>query len=589
VSKAKKAPVNRLYFGDNLDWLSKMDSDAVDLVYLDPPFNSKATYNLLYRSPDGEAAQAQYKAFVDSWRWDTPADVAFARVMTSGSPAAGILSSLQNFMQKSDLMAYLTMMAARLIELHRVLKPTGSLYLHCDSSASHYLKIILDAVFGPNAFRNEIIWKRSHAHSDGKQGSKHFGRVTDTLLFFSKSKEMIWTPQFAPYDQSYIDRDYRRVDENGRRYRIDNLQGPGGAEKGNPFYEVMGVSRYWRYSQEKMKDLIKQGRIIQTRPGAVPQYKRYLDEMPGVPLQNLWDDLPVLSNRSKEALGYPTQKPLALLDRIIKASSNPGDLVLDPFCGCGTAVESAQLLGRRWIGIDITALAIDVVERRLARLGQRRGEHYDVDGVPLDMDGAHRLFADDAHQFQLWAITLVDGQPRDGGKKGADKGVDGVIYYQDDARNIGQALISVKGGENIHATHVRDLIGAMNNNQAKLGVFVTLHKPTSAMLDAAREAGAVEAGGKLRPRVQIWTIGQLLDGRKPNMPPIHDIISAAAAARRTRLPASEPTAEEIRQAPRFKYPIKGGKQEGAQQSLPMDEPLLVQPQPVKGRDKRKSA
>jgi DNA methylase/Restriction endonuclease len=366
------------------------------------------------------------------------------------------------------------------------------------------------------------------------------------------------------------------------------LQGPGGAEKGNPYYEVMGV---WRYSKEKMDELIRQGRIIQTRPGAVPQYKRYLDEMPGMPVQSLWDDLPVLNNRSKEVLGYPTQMPLALLDRIIRASSNPGDLVLDPFAGCGTAIEAAQALGRKWIGIDITVLAIDVAERRLHRMGLRRGADYKVDGIPLDMDGARRLFAEDYHQFQMWAITLVDGQPREGGKKGADKGVDGLIFFQDDARNTGQAIVSVKGGANIHAGDVRDLIGAMNNQRSKLGVLVTLHEPTSAMERAAREAESVEAGGKLRPRVQICTIEHLLKGRKPNLPPVYDIISAAAAARRGRPKVSEPTPDEIRRSPSFKLPISGGKQKAAQQQLPMDEPLLVQQPaaPIKKRRRRRSA
>lgn len=582
--------MNKLYFGDNLDWLAKMDGESVDLVYLDPPFNSKAAYNILYRSPDGEASQAQYQAFIDSWSWGPATDRAMASVITSGSAAAGILSALNNHMQKSDLMAYLVMMTARLIELQRILKPTGSLYLHCDPSASHYLKIILDEVFEPGAFRNEIIWKRSHAHSDTKQGAKHFGRVTDSILFYAKSDKACWNQLYSPYDQNYVDRDYRRVDADGRRYRIDNLQGPGGAEKGNPFYEVMGVSRYWRYSKEKMAELVRQGRIVQTRPGAVPQYKRYLDEMPGMPVQSLWDDLPPLNNRSKEMLDYPTQKPLALLDRIISASSNPGDLVLDPFAGCGTAIESAQALNRKWIGIDITVLAIDVAERRLNRMGLRRGIDYKVDGIPLDMDGANRLFAEDYHQFQLWALTLVDGQPRQGGKKGADKGVDGLIYFQDDARNIGQAIVSVKGGANIHASDVRDLVGAMNNQRAKLGVMVCLHEPTSAMHKAAREAESVEAGGKLRPRVQVCTIEELLKGKKPPLPPVYDIISAAAAARRGRVRPRELTPEQIRKSPSFKLPISGGKQKSAQQTLPMDEPFLVQAQPQrKGRRRRRSA
>jgi DNA modification methylase len=400
------------------------------LIYLDPPFNSKAAYNLLYRSPDGAAASAQYLAFQDSWRWGPAADLAQSLVMGSGSPAAGILASLQNEMKKSDMMAYLTMMAARLIEMHRTLKDTGSLFLHCDSTACHYLKIILDRIFGPRAFHNEIVWKRSHAHNDGKQGSKHFGRITDSILFYTKSNTYTWNRVYRPYDQGYIDRDYRRVDEDGRRYRISDMRGPGGAEKGNPYYEVMGVSRFWAYSRESMDRLIQEGRVIQTRPGAVPQLKRYLDEMPGMPVQNLWDDLPIINNRSREWLGYQTQKPLSLLERIITVSSNPGDLVLDPFCGCGTAIEASQNLQRKWVGIDITVLALDVVERRLRRrfrnLQRGKGKDYDVTGIPLGLTEAQRLFERDPHEFELWALTLVDGQPREGGRRGADGGVDGL-------------------------------------------------------------------------------------------------------------------------------------------------------------------
>lgn len=585
--------MNKLYFGDNLDWLATIDSSSVDLIYLDPPFNSQATYNLLYRSPDGEAAQAQFQAFVDSWRWGPPTDLALAKIMASGSPAAGIVTSLHNYMQKSDMMAYLVMMTARLIELHRVLKSTGSLYLHCDSSASHYLKIILDSVFGPSAFRNEIIWKRSHAHNDSKQGSKHFGRITDTILFYTKTKDAIWNTLYTQYDEKYATGMYKHVEaKTGRRYGLFDLSGPGGAAKGNPEYKFLGVKRFWRFTREKMDALLAEGRIVQTKPGAVPRQKRYFDEMPGVQLQNLWDDLPILSNRSKEALGYQTQKPLVLLERIIRSSSNPGDVILDPFCGCGTAIEAAHTLGRKWIGIDITALAIDVVERRLGRRNLRRDVDYKVEGIPLDLDGAQRLWDGDEHQFQLWAITLVDGQPRHGGKKGADKGVDGLIYFQDDARTIGNAIISVKGGRNIHAKDIRDLIGAMNNQRAKLGVFITLNKPTAEMEKAAREAESIEAGGKLRPRVQIRTIKELLDGKKPDLPPVHDIISAAAAARRAvqRKAPKILSPEEIRESPSFKLPITGGKSARVQETLPMKEPLLVQPQERKGvRKKRHSA
>jgi DNA modification methylase len=580
--------MNKLLFGDNLHWLGKIDDSVVDLIYLDPPFNSQATYNILYRSPSGEESQAQHLAFVDSWRWGPATDLALAKVMNSASPAAGIIASLNNHMQKSDLMAYLVMMSARLIELHRVLKPTGSLYLHCDSSASHYLKIILDSVFGPSSFRNEIIWKRSSAHNDSKQGARHFGRITDTILFYTKTRQATWNTLHTRYDEQYTTGMYKHIEpETGRRFGLFDLSGPGGAAKGNPEFEVLGVKRFWRFSQEKMQALLEQGRIVQTKAGAVPRQKRYLDEMPGVQLQNLWDDLPVLSNRSKEALGYQTQKPLSLLERVIQASSNPGDLVLDPFCGCGTAIEASHSLGRKWIGIDITPLAIDVVERRLARRGLRRDVDYETDGIPLDREGAQKLWEKDEHQFQLWAITLVDGQPREGGKKGADKGVDGLIYFQDDARTIGTAVISVKGGKNIHAKDIRDLIGAMNNRSANLGVFVTLNKATTEMEKAAREAGSIEAGGKLRPRVQIRTIEQLLDGRKPDLPLVHDIISAAAAARRAtaRKTTRAQTPQEIRESPSFKLPISGGKSARSQATLPLAEPLLIQPRETR-RSKR---
>lgn len=571
---------NRLYFGDNIDWLPKIDSESVDLIYLDPPFNSKAAYNLLYKSPDGETAQAQYQAFVDSWTWGPSTDRALAHVLASGSPAAGILTSLNNYMQKSDLMAYLVMMAARLIEMRRVLKPSGSLYLHCDASASHYLKIILDEVFGSGTFRNEIIWRRSTGKS---LMTRRLPTNHDVLLFYS-GESNTWNEQdaFIPYDPVNLAEKtatkYSHFGEDGRRYQLDNLINPN-PDRPNLTYEFLGVTRVWRWTRERMQQAYDAGLVVQPAPGRVPRLKRYLDEQRGIPLDDVWADIPPLNSQAQERLGYQTQKPLALLERIIRLSSKPGDLVLDPFAGCGTAIEAAQSLGRNWIGIDITVLTIDVVERRLKRMGVKRDIHYKVEGIPLDMDGARRLFEADQlhHQFQLWALTLVDGQPREGGKKGADRGIDGLIYFQDDARNFGQAIVSVKGGENIHAKDVRDLIGAMTNYRAKLGVFVTLHEPTAAMTRAAREAESIEAGGKLRPRVQICTIEDLLKGRKPNLPPVYDIISAAAAARRLRVQIPEPGPEELRRAPQFKLPIKGGKLDQIQETLPMDEPLLSKP------------
>ena len=382
--------MNRLFYGDNLDVLRQHVADeCVDLVYLDPPFNSNANYNVLFAERDGTQAAAQIQAFEDTWRWDEGAARAYKEVVEGGGSVSQAMQAFRTFLGDTDMLAYLAMMAPRLVELRRVLKPTGSLYLHCDSNASHYLKMLMDSIFGVAHFRNEIIWKRSHAHSDSRQGSQHFGRVTDTILFYTKGEQSTWHVEYLPYDKEYLDRDYRRIDKDGRRYRIDNLQGPGGAAKGNPIYEVMGVKRYWRYSEKKMAELIRQGRIIQTRPGAVPQYKRYLDEMPGVPVQNLWTDLPVLNNRSDEALGYPTQKPEALLDRIITASSNEGDVICDPFCGCGTTVASAQKLNRRWIGIDITNLAIGLIRHRLSdTYGEDIAKTYDVIGEPVSVADA---------------------------------------------------------------------------------------------------------------------------------------------------------------------------------------------------------
>ncbi len=290
---------------------------------------------------------------------------------------------------------------------------------------------MLDQIFGENNFVNEIIWKRSHAHSDSKQGRKAFGVITDSLFVYGLGGERTWNSEYQPYDQEYIDRDYRRVDPDGRRYRHDNIQGPGGASKGNPFYEVMGVSRHWRYSKEKMDELIKAGRIIQTQPGTVPQYKRYLDEMPGVPIQNLWDDIPIISTRSNEFLGYPTQKPLQLLERIIKTSSNENDIVLDGFCGCGTALVAAQNLKRQWIGIDISPTACRVMAKRLRDVCGlpeseplwRAGRGFVVRDLPWSEE---KLRAIPPFEFENWAVIALGGIPNK--VQVGDMGVDGRIY-----------------------------------------------------------------------------------------------------------------------------------------------------------------
>ena len=305
-------------------------------------------------------------------------------------------------------------MAARVVAMRRVLSPTGSIYLHCDDTASHYLKLVMDAIFGQQNYRTEIIWKRTFAHSDTKQGRKQHGRIHDVLLFYTKSDTWTWEPVYTPHDREYVEKFYNRVEpETGRQYQLTSLTGPYGAAKGNPQYEIMGVTRYWRYSQERMQQLIDEGRVVQVRDGAVPRYKRYLDEMPGVPLQDVWTDIGPIAAQARERLGYPTQKPLALLERIVASSCPPDGLVLDPFCGCGTAVHAAERLGRRWVGIDVSAFAVGLMRGRILR----NFEHLTTDdvlvrGVPVNVADAKALADRDKFEFEKWvcgAYPIIQG------------------------------------------------------------------------------------------------------------------------------------------------------------------------------------
>lgn len=544
-----------LYFGDNLDVLRSKISDAsVDLVYLDPPFNSKETYNVLYKSPVG--GDAQVRAFDDTWRWDDAASRALDDLSRSDVVTFNMLRSMQAFLGRSDMMAYLTMMAVRLVELKRVLKPDGALYLHCDPTACHYLKILLDAVFGGSGFINHITWKRSHAHSDGAQGSRHYGRISDTILFYARSERRTWNTQYTPYSQEYIDRDYRRIDEDGRRFRLDNIQGPGGAAKGNPYYEIFGVKRHWRYSQARMQALIDAGLVVQTRPGTVPQLKRYLDEMPGVPAQEIWTDIPIINNRSKEALGYPTQKPLALLERIIKTSTNPGDIVLDPFCGCGTAIHASEKLEREWVGIDITYLAIQVIEDRLKTwLPQAK---YTVRGIPFDELSARKLAEQDPHTFQQWAVGRIGGQSRG---RGPDKGIDGEIAFLTGPQRYGRALVSVKGGRHVNPDMIRSLRGVIEREGADMGVFICLDEPSRDMRAEANSTGRIELPGGTRSRIQIVTAAELVHGANLGILTQLNTIAAAQAARANsrKKPATKPSPQDLRREPPLPpMPIAGG-------------------------------
>ncbi len=544
---------NLLYYGDNLDILRRYVKDeTVDLVYLDPPFNSNTNYNVLFAEKNGSKAASQIQAFSDTWTWTQESESVFAEIVTAGGRVADCLQAFRTFLGECDMLAYLVMMAPRLVELRRTLKSTGSIYLHCDPAASHYLKMLMDAVFGPASFRTEIVWKRSSAHSDAKQGRAQHGRIHDVILFYTKTDEWFWNHIFTPYDQEYMDDFYKHIEpETGRRYQLGDLTGPGGEAKGNPVYEVMGVTRFWRFSKEKMEELIRQGRIVQTKPGAVPRYKRYLEEMPGVPLQDWWGDIGPISSQAVERLGYPTQKPVALLDRIIHSSCPEGGVVLDPFCGCGTTIAAAQALDRPWIGIDITHLAITLIKQRLkdsfgieqvvrttpsgkgetAKVGEAAAEYgeatkrtFHVVGEPTSEPDAAALAASDPYQFQWWALGLVGARPVEQ-KKGADKGIDGRIVFQGDKPGSFESVIlSVKAGKT-GAAHVRDLKGVLEREKAAIGVLISMQEATSPMKTEAVTAGFYESAlwGRKYPKIQLFTVADLLAGKTIEMPPIRQV------------------------------------------------------------------
>ena len=519
---------NKLYFGDNLDILREYVAEqSVDLIYLDPPFNSKATYNVLFHEKNGTDSPAQIAAFDDTWHWDLSSEAAYREVVTGGGKIGTLLTALRQFLGANDMMAYLTMMAIRLIELHRVLKPTGSIYLHCDPTASHYLKLLMDAVFGAAQFRNEITWKRKTGRGETDRRAKRFGVSTDSIFYYAKPDAAGPTPQYTfddPAYQRYIEKAFRHVDADGRRYQIDNLASP--SPRPNLMYEYKGYKppeKGWAISREKMEQWDREGRLhFPKSPKGRIRRKRFLDELKGKPVQNLWDDIGPIASQAKERLGYPTQKPEALLERIIQASSNEGDLVLDPFCGCGTTLAVAERLHRRWIGIDITHLAITLMRHRLEDTFGAELSPYEVIGDPQDLPGAIALFEQDPYQFEWWALGLVEARPAGGQKKGADKGVDGYIYFFDD--DSGQAkkiVVQVKGG-GVGSPQVQQLKGAMEREEAQIGAFITLQQPTGPMKREAAEAGFYDPPGLLPPvpRLQILTIEELLSGRKLDYPKV---------------------------------------------------------------------
>ena len=520
---------NRLYYGDNLEVLRNEVADAsIDLVYLDPPFNSNAGYNVLFKSASGAGADASIEAFDDTWTWGDSAKEALLDIASGTNRALQVMmEAMHSAIGENPLMAYLAMMAVRLVELHRVLNDTGSLYLHCDPTASHYLKLVLDAVFGAENYRAEIIWKRYGAHSN----SGGYGRVHDTIFFYSKDKEFVFNKQHEPYSDAYVKERFKFEDADGRRWAEQNLANP--AKRPNltyPFKAKNGVTydpppNGWKYTPERMQELDDQDRLhYPSKADGRLRMKNYQDERLGVPVQDIWTDVTALGGTSPERLGYPTQKPRALLERIVSASSNPGDIVLDPFCGCGTAVDAAQKLGRQWIGIDITHIAIGMIEDRM-RSGYP-GIEFETIGVPKDLDSAIKLANDDKHQFQQWACWQVGGYPRE--KKGGDKGVDGWFNYLAEGGKIETGVISVKGGENLNPGMVRDLGRVMERDKHRFGLFITAAMPTKGVRDEIASHPLIETEFGRFPAMQVVTIAELIHGPKPKLPPLISPVKKAS-------------------------------------------------------------
>jgi DNA modification methylase len=524
---------NTLYYGDNLDILRRyIPDEAVDLIYLDPPFNSKATYNVLFGEQNGSKAAAQIKAFEDTWTWDQAAAQAYQQVVEAGGKVSQAMQAFRMFLGDSNMLAYLAMMAPRLVELRRVLKPTGSIYLHCDPTASHYLKMLMDAVFGVANFRNEIVWRRGHINTHTT--SAQFPHNQDVLLLYSKSpRGMTYMRLFKPYSAATL-KMYRYDDNDGRGpYRLQSLR---------------------TYGQETIARMRQVGRIVDTHSGVA--FKQYFSDKPGVVMDGVWEDIPSLQGNPKERLGYPTQKPEALLERIIRASSNEGDLVLDPFCGCGTTIAVAQRLNRRWIGIDITHLAVGLMKHRLRDAFGDQAV-YQVIGEPVSLPDAQALAASDPYQFQWWALGLVGARPVEQ-KKGSDKGIDGRIYFHDEADAFGvadatgvgeggktkQVILSVKAGH-ANVTHLRDLRGVVEREKAEIGVLLTMQEPTQPMRTEVAGAGFYHSPGwnKDYARLQILTVAELLTGKGIDMPPLRQVNRTFKRAPRARHGPSEKQGE----------------------------------------------
>ena len=490
------AAPNRLYYGDCLEVMrAELPSESVDLIYLDPPFNSKRLYNAFIGG-------AQWVAFNDTWRWHEAVGD-FHEV--AGRPQyAGLMEGLRRMLGESSELAYLSYMANRLVECHRVLKNTDSIYLHCDSTMSHYLKSVMDGIFGHQNFRNEIMWVRSLPHNDAHR----FGRSRDSIFLYVRSASAKFNPQYRPQKASSVKSHYRN-DENGRMYRLASLIAPGGR---GPLYEFKGFERNWRFTQKNMEALESEGRVW-FQPGNLPQRILYLDESKGALIQDHWEDINPINAMAKERLGYPTQKPLRLLERIIKASSNEGDMVLDPFCGCGTAIHAAQNLDRRWIGIDICVNACKVIEKRITSHFDSLWSDVEFIGMPKTIDDARFMASGNPFRFERWAAALVDGIEPNVRQRG-DKGIDGWGRLPIRRGQFVDIVSQVKGGHT-NPGHVQAFNGARQQAGADLGIFTCFEdRVTTGMRNAAASTGLFMQ----TPVVQLYTVEDYFAGRRPQMP-----------------------------------------------------------------------
>lgn len=553
---------NKLYFGDNLDILRQYVPDqSVDLIYLDPPFNSKVDYNVLFRSPAVDAASAQVEAFRDTWTWLDEAEFAYDSIMSEGGGLASIIGALHQALGESDMMAYLVMMAQRLQALRKTLKPSGSLYLHCDPTASHYLKVVLDGIFGPLGFQGEIIWKRTN--SRGTKG--RWPRLHDTILFYAAGNTKTFTSLKARGDNSKIPHTLI-TKADGLKYQTYELTGAGVTKEGDsgkPWrgFDPSGMGRHWGTSPDELDRLDFRGEIHWPANGGWPRriaLEPFDPNTRKVPVGDVWTDIDRLNQTAKERLGYPTQKPLALLERIILASSRPGDVVLDPFCGCGTTVEAAQRLGRTWIGIDVAIHAIKVIE---ARLTERLGAvAYQLEGMPRDYESARQLAERDKYQFQWWANYLFNPHALREQKKGADRGIDGEIYFPNGpGRRWGRLLTSVKGGNSVGPAMVRDFRGVIERERAEMGLFICLNRPTTAMLTEAAAAGVADTVHGAIPRIQIVAIEDWFQGKLPSLPPLEHLPTAAFSTAKRRKAATTSTKSPDPDQPELPFIIPGGK------------------------------